>query len=174
MKKLLTVLFASVLFLSSCDQLGKLTEIKIPLSEKITIPVIPIAGAETIETPGIKTGIDSVMNDAGISEDLIEDITLSKMDFKMTSMNDDFGFLKSIEVYITSEGKDDVKIAYANDIADVNSLSLTTMDETDIKDFILKEEFGLKVKFETLDPIMSPKEVEIKLEVILDLEVLGL
>lgn len=173
MRKFIALFFVSVLLLTSCNELSKLTEINLPLSETITIPIIPLVGASSISTPGIKTGIDSIMKDAGISAKSIEDITLNKMEFALTSTDEDFSFFESVDIYMSASGKDDVKIATARDIAVTSKILFKTLD-VDLKDYILLEEFSLKIDFETKKPIVSPKEIKIDLNLVLDLKVLGL
>ena len=175
MKKLLSILFVSVLFLTSCDELSELTKISLPVSETVTIPVIPIMGSQSIDTPTIKTGLDSVLTAAGTSSDFIEGVTLDKMELVMTSEEDDFSFLKSVEIYIVSSDTDEepVKIASATDISDESTLDFETYD-ADLTDFILSEGFSLRIDLETKDPSLSSKEVEINLTLLLDLKILGL
>lgn len=173
MKKLIYLFVASVLLFTSCEKASKLTEIKLPLTKSITIPATPIAGPVSITTPEIKTGIDSVLNAAGVSSKSIEDITLRKMSFVLTASKEDFSFLKSANVSLIAEGKEAVKIATAMDITKVMTLDFKTID-VDLKDYILKDKFSLKIDFETKTAIETPKDIKINLEFLLDLNVLGL
>lgn len=173
MKKFLFSMLILVPFLSSCDALSELTKIPLPFEQSITIPAIPVIGSTSIETPDIETGIDSVLNEAGISTDLIEGITLSKMEFALSSSSDDLSFLKDVDIYISTSGKDDVKIATATNVGDVSTLKFTALN-VDIKDFIMGDKFKLKVNIKTDEPLLAQKEVDIKMEFILDLKVMGL
>lgn len=173
MKKFLFSMLILVPFLSSCDALSELTKIPLPFEQSITIPAIPAAGSTSIETPDIETGIDSVLNEAGISTDLIEGITLSKMEFALSSSSDDLSFLDDVDIYISTSGKDDVKIATATNVGDVSTLKFTVLD-VDIKDFIMGDKFKLKVDIKTDEALLAQKEVDIKMEFILDLKVMGL
>lgn len=173
MKKFLFSMLILVPFLSSCDALSELTKIPLPFEQSITIPAIPAKGSTSIETPDIETGIDSVLNEAGISTDLIEGITLSKMEFALSSSSDDLSFLDDVDIYISTSGKDDVKIATATNVGDVSTLKFTVLD-VDIKDFIMGDKFKLKVDIKTDEALLAQKEVDIKMEFILDLKVMGL
>lgn len=173
MKKIILSVLLIIPFLTGCDALGELTKVPLPISQSITIPATPIIGSQNIETPSIETGIDSVLKSAGVSSDFVEKITLSKMEFSLSSSTDDLSFLKDVNIYIVSSGKENVKIASATNVGEVNPLKFKTLD-VDIKSFILGDSFKLKLEISTDKPFTSAKEIEIDMEFLLDLKVLGM
>ncbi|MBN2766160.1 MAG: hypothetical protein JXR27_07265 [Paludibacteraceae bacterium] len=173
MKKIFWSVLLIIPFFTGCDMLGELTKIPLPFSQSITIPATGLGASTTIETPEIETGIDSVLNDAGISSDFIEEVTLSKMEFSMSSSSDDLSFLDEVTIYISSPGKDDMKIASAKDVDNVSNLKFDVQD-VDIKSFILGESFKLKIDIKTDELISEEKEIDINMEFIMDLKVLGM
>lgn len=173
MKKLFFSVLLIMPFLVGCDALGELTKIPLPFEQTITIPAIPIVGVTTqIETPDIETGIDSVLKATGISSDVVEEVLLSKMELALTGSGD-LSFLDNVTVYITADNKEPVKIASATGIKDVNSVKFT-VEKADIKKFIMGDKFKLKIDIKTDKVLLEPKDVNLKMEFIIDLKVLGL
>lgn len=172
MKKNFLALLLVIPFFTGCDMLGELTKLPLPISHTITIPAAPTPESKTIETPTIETGLDSVLTEAGITTDFIENIKLTKMQFSISG-SDDLSFLGSLDIYISSPGKDDIKIASASNVGNVTELTCTTQD-VDIKSFIMGDSFKLKVDYTTDEALNAEKEIQIDMEFTLDLKVMGM
>lgn len=173
MKKLFWSVLLIIPFLTGCDMLGELTKIPLPITQSITIPATPVPGSQTIETPVIETGLDSVLNESGASSDFIEEVKLSKMEFSISNGSEDLSFLKDVNIYISATGKDDVKIASATNVGNVTELKFTTQD-VDIKSFILGESFKLKIEVSTDEALSSATEIQLDMVFMMDLKVLGM
>lgn len=173
MKKLFWSALLIIPFLTGCDTLGELTKIPLPITQTITIPATPVPGSHTIETPVIETGLDSVLNESGASSDFIEEVKLSKMEFSISNGSEDLGFLKDVNIYISSTGKEDVKIASATNVSDVTELKFTTQN-VDVKSFILGESFKLKIEISTDEVLSSATEIQLDMVFIMDLKVMGM
>ena len=173
MKKLFWSVLLIIPFLTGCDLLGELTKITLPITQSITIPATPVPGSQTIETPAIETGLDSVLNEAGASLDFIEVVKLSKMEFSISNGSEDLSFLKDVNIYISATGKDDVKIASATNVGNVTELKFTTQD-VDVKNFIMGESFKLKIEVSTDEALSSATEIQLDMVFMMDLKVMGM
>ena len=177
MKKYLFAAFILLQFLTSCDSLNKLTKFKLPFTRSINLPALPftVVGA-SVQTPDIKTNIDSVLTSLNLTSDLVQSVSLKKMDLTLTdSTGGDLTFLKSISIYICATGLDDVKIAGIDSVPDNTGSSLSlAVESTDLKNFILKDEFQLKI-ITTTDKITKVEQkLKVDMNLQLDLKILGL
>jgi hypothetical protein len=177
MKKILIVLILIVPVLIGCKALSKLTMFEMPFTQSITVPAMP----EASETPlplvvsGIKTNIDSTLKSLKLSADLIQKVKLKEMKFTLTSPEDgDLSFIKSVEIYITANDLDDVKIASTSDVTDDTKILVMTLADVDLKDFIMKDEFGLKVLIATDEETTVEQKIDISFKFLVDLKILGL
>lgn len=176
MKKYLFALLVVAPLLVGCNALSKLTMFELPFTQSITMPAMPVSTTPVpLAITGIKTNIDSVLNSLSLSSDLIQKVTLKKMEFTLSSPdNGDLSFLKSVEIYITAEGLDDVKIASSGDVSDNSKNLVLTSADVDLKDFILKSEFGLKVVTTTDKATTVAQKIDISFNFLVDLKILGL
>lgn len=176
MKKILIVLILIVPMLIGCNSLSKLTMFELPFKQSITLPVIPFANTPVaLSIPGIKTKIDSVLNSLDLSSDMIQGVSLQKMEFTLTSpTNGDLSFIKSVEIYISGAGLNDVKIASTGDVTDNTKNVIMTLENVDLKNYILKDEFGLKIITTTDEPTTVEQKIDISFNFLVDLKILGL
>lgn len=175
-KTIITSLFALMLF-SGCDYLSQLTKFDMSFTNQITLPAAPASSTPvTITTPDIQTKIDSVLNSYKLSSDLIQSITLKKMEFVVsTPVGSDLTFLKSVNLYITATGLTDVKIAGIDNVPDNtgNTLALN-METVDIKNFLLKDKFQLKLVTTTDKATTVEQQLSLSMTLLVDLKILGL
>ena len=176
MKKYLFALLIVAPLIVGCNALSKLTMFELPFTQSITIPAMPASNTPVpLAISGIKTNIDSVLNSLKLSSDLIQKVTLKEMEFTLTSPTDgNLNFIKSVEIYITAEGLDDVKIASSGDVSDNSKNLVLTAADVDLKDFILKDEFGLKVITTTDKATLVEQKIDISFNFLVDLKILGL
>lgn len=173
-------LFAVMLFaftLISCDSLSKFTQFEMPFTSSVTISKsTPINLPFNLPTPEIKTNSSTFFSTNNINTDLIDAIYLKKLDLTVTSpTNGNFNFLKSIEVYIAADSLPDTKIASLNNIPNNAAMPLSlTVEQEDLKQFIMKDKFSLKVKTTTDEILTSDHEIDIKSVFRIDVKVLGL
>ena len=162
MNKLLATLSISTLFLTSCiDQLTQFdmdftSEVVIPSTTGVNLPF-------NIFTPNIETNSESTFEANKTGKNLIEEILLAQLDITITSpINGNFGFLNSIEIYISADGLPEERIAFKLDIPQNtgNYLELETED-IDLKDYIKKDEFSLRVRAETDEVLTSDYHIDV-------------
>ena len=176
MKKHLT-LFVFVLLLSfSCSTIDKFTQFEMAYTESVIIEsMIGINLPFNLFTPAISSNSESVFEVNDTRKDRIEEVILTSLDLTLSvPENGDFSFLKSIEIYISAADLDELKIAWKDDIpADTgNTIELDTAGE-DFKEYIIEDEFTLRVNTVTDEIITSDHQIDIHAVFFVDAEVLG-
>ena len=176
MKKYLITLAIVVPLLIGCKALNNLTKFDLPFSKSFTLPALPVAGTPpALEIKGIETHIDSVLKSYNLSADKIQSVTLTKMEFTLSSPADgDLSFLKSVEIFITAEGLDQVKIAGITNVPDGTKVLSLTAEDVDLKNFILKDKFGLKIVTTTDKKTDVEQKIDMDLNFLADLKILGI
>lgn len=177
MKKYLFSLLMIVPFLSGCESLSELTQFDLPFTQSVTVPVTPAIALGipiTLNTPEIKTNIDSVLSSYSIETDFVEKIALKEMKLTVSSpAGEDLSFLKDITIYLTANGTDDVKVASATDISTTTPL-LLTVENVDLKSYLLKDKFALKIVVSGDEVTTVEHKVNIDMIFAFDAKVLGL
>lgn len=177
MKKYLFSLLIIVPFLSGCESLGKLTQFDLPLSQSVTLPATPALALGipvTLSTPEIKTNIDSVLTSYSIETDFVEKIALKEMKLTVSSPEgEDLSFLKDITIYLTASGIEDVIVASATNISTTTPL-LLTVENIDLKSYLLKDKFALKIVVSGDEVTTVEHKVNIDMIFAFDAKVFGL
>lgn len=120
-KHFIIILFL-IFFGTSCDKikdaLDELTKFEMEYNKSITISsTVNINIPFDIITPEIESNSESTFESNNTHKDLIEEIKLIELNLELTSPEEnDFGFIKSLEIYITAEGLEETKIAWIEDI----------------------------------------------------------
>ncbi|NNK81188.1 MAG: hypothetical protein HKO93_06795 [Flavobacteriales bacterium] len=172
-----SLLFITVLVLvSSCKKVDKLTQFDMEYTETVIIP--SSTGIDlpfSIVQPDIESNSTSTFEANDTRKDLIEEIRLTQLDLTLTSPdNGDFDFLEEIEIFIEAEGLEEKRIAYLSEVP-TNSIRFLdlTVSESDLKEFIKKDEFSLRVRTVTDETINSDHHIEVHSSFFVDAKILG-
>ncbi|SDD85345.1 hypothetical protein SAMN05421636_102114 [Pricia antarctica] len=170
-------LFLTLLFtISSCDKVDELTKFDLEYNSKVVVP-----GATGINlpfnmlTPDMETNSESQFEVNDTRKDLIEEIRLTKLQMVITApTNADFSFLKTIEVFISAEGLDEIKIAEKD--VDENAGSTLDVDvlDIDLKEYIKKDEFNLRLNTVTDEVINEDHEIDVNSTFFVDAKIFGI
>jgi hypothetical protein len=175
-KKYTFILAIFTLFVS-CDKLDELTKFNMEYSQRATIPSSTgINLPFDVFTPEMETNSESKFAVNDTRKDLIEEIKLTELELLIVSPdNADFSFLNSIEVFISSDGLEEIQIASLSDVPeDVgNSITLNTSD-IDLKEYIKKDEFSLRLNTVTDELMSTDHELEVNSTFFVDAKILGL
>jgi len=176
LKKSLCLVCLITLF-SSCDKLDELTKFDMEYSQRATIPSSTGANLPfDIFTPDMETNSESKFAVNDTRKDLIEEITLTELEMVIISPdNADFSFLNSIEIFISAEDLEEIQIASLDEVPDDagNVLLLNTSD-ADLKEYIKKDEFSLRLNTVTDELISTDHELEVNSTFFVDAKILGL
>ena len=172
--KLILVLF--IVTFVGCKNIERLTQFHLEYNQTIEIPSSTILNLPfNLFTPDIESNSESSFAINDTRKDLVEEITIKKLALNLESPeNGDFGFLKSIEIFIFAEGVPDIKIAWKNEISSSAGkyLELETT-ETDLKEFIKKDQFALKVTTVTREAPGSDHLIDVYSVFFVDAKILG-
>lgn len=177
MQKYFLVLVLVVSTLISCSEIDELTKFTMDYDSSMTIPSSTgINLPFVLNTPQMETNSESEFESNNTHKDLIEDIRLRVLDLTIVSPdNEDFSFLESISIYIVADGLEELEIAFNENVAETAGkvLKLQTMD-VDIKEYIKKDKFSLKVQAVTDEVIASDYKIDIHSEFFVDAKILGI
>lgn len=161
---LVTALFLVSFF--SCETIEDLLTFKITDSTTFTIENsygidIPFS----VPTPDITTNSSQEFENNDTRSDLVETIKLKKLELTIQSPDDfTFSFLKSLEIYISANGVEEIQIAYKDNIPrDVSSIELETTDN-DLSAYIKKDTYELKVKAVTREAFARDVTIKADME----------
>jgi hypothetical protein len=161
---------------TACDKVDDLTKFNLAYQSKVVIPAS--AGVDlpfNVFTPQMETDSESEFAVNDTRKDLIEEIKLTELQMVITSpSNGVFGFLKSIEVYISADGLDEIKIAEQEVAEDAGSTLDVDVLDVDLKEYIKKDKFNLRLNTVTDEAIESDHEIDVNSTFFVDAKVLGI
>ena len=176
MKKIL-VLFSAILAFTSCDKLDELTKFDMDFKTSVVIEsAVNVNLPFSVQSPDVETNSESEFEINDTRKDLIEDIRLKELNLIITTPDDgDFTFLESLEVFISADGLEDVKIASITEVPDTvdNTIDLETFD-IDIKEYIKKDKFSLKLETVTDKVITEDHYIDVETVFFVDAKIFGL
>ncbi len=177
MKKLLLLATVILLTYGSCKEISQLTHFYIDYTNDVTIPPIIYVGTPyDVWTPYMPTNSDELFSNNNTSSGLIEEILLTEMKMIVTSpASQSFDFLKSIDIYMSSDSITETKIAWNNDIPQtgLSTVELETTDD-DLQVLIKTEEYKLRCRLIVRDEISDSTVIEILSTFFVDAKLLGI
>ena len=175
-KKYISFICLLVLF-TACDKIDELTKFDMEYSQRATIPSSTgINLPFDVFTPEMETNSESTFAVNDTRKDLIEEIKLTDLELVMISPEEaDFSFLNYIEVYISADGLEEILIANLDEVPEDagNVITLDTSD-TDLKEYIKKDEFSLRLNTVTDELMSTDHELEVNSTFFVDAKILGL
>ena len=176
MKTRILLFCCIILALSGCKAIDNLTQFEMDYDQTVVIPAnIPIDLPYNVLTPDIETDSETSFSINNTRKDLIEKIYLTELSLTITSPSSaDFSFLESIEIYISADGLQEVKVAYKDPVP-ANDGTVLNMDliDIDIKDYIKKDSFTLKLKTVTDELLSSDHQINVHSVFFIDAKILG-
>ncbi|WP_419212818.1 hypothetical protein ACNR9Q_01515 [Maribacter sp. X9] len=169
--------FCFVILFSSCDKLDELTKFDIEYNQRVTIP--SSAGVDLpfdVFTPETETNSESKFEVNDTRKDLIEEIKLTELEMVIISPSDaDFSFLNSVEVYISADGLDEILVASLDEVpANAGGTILLNTEDKDLKEYIKKDEFSLRLHTVTDELMSTDHELQVNSTFFVDAKILGL
>ena len=171
------MLFALVGLFSSCDKLDELTKFDMDYDQTVVIP--STTGVDLpfdIFTPEKETNSSTEFEVNDTRKDLIEEIVLKKLVMTVEAPEgEDFSFLESIIIYMSAEDLPEIKIAWNEEVSATagEQLELVTTAE-DLKEYIKKDSYTLRLKTVTDEFLSSDYEINIATTFFVDAKILGL
>jgi len=169
-------LIVIVISVAGCNKIDEWTQFDIEYNKNVTIPAttginLPI----NIPTPPISTNSKSEFEVNNTAKKLVEKINLKTLKLTITSPADaDFSFLKSMEVYISAEGMSETKIAWKDNIPNnIGNVIELDVSNTNLKDYILKDEIKLRLKTVTDKILGKDHTINVHSVFFVDARILG-
>ncbi len=176
MKKKLIILSTLVFLLFGCKKLHELTQFDMDYDTSITIPsTVGINTPFNVPTPDISSNSESTFESNNTNKDMVEKIVLKSMRWTIASpKGEDFSFLKSVEIKISAEGLDDLKIAWQDNIPQNDTTFTFETSDKDIKEYLFKDKYKLKVSTVTDEIITKDVKIDIHSVFFVDAKILGM
>ena len=179
MKKLFFTIAALTIITASCsliDKIDELTKFDIPYNTSFEIKAaLPVGTKLNIATPPVKTNSEKNFEINNTAKNLVEEVKLTELSLEITAPeNENFDFLKSMAIYISAEGLDEIKIASINDIPDgTRKISLVVKD-TDLTPYIIGDQISFRTESETVKLTTQTIEVSMHSVFKVDAKILGI
>lgn len=151
---LVAVLFFALVAVA-CEKVDDLLTFYIEEEETITVEShFPIGALVPLTPVTVTTNSEETFKNNKTRAELVKDVTLNRLTLSITEpATENFDFLKKIEIYISSEGKDEVKIAYLDQVpANATTLNLKSTN-TKLDEFIKGETYSIRTKAELAKPV---------------------
>lgn len=177
MKSLVSFVLCTIIFFSSCETLKDLTRFELDFNTSTTIPASTgINLPFNVFTPDIENNSESDFAANKTSKDLVEQVKLKTLKLTVQSpSNGDFGFLKSINVYLAADDLPEIKIAWKENVPTTAGKELELdVSDADMQDYIKKDSFKLKLNTVTRQMLGSDYKIDINTVFFVDVKVLGL
>ena len=149
--KLLSLAVILSLFIISCSAIDNLLTFNISQETSFTINSgLPINLPFDVETPDVTTNSSSVFKNNNTKADLVKDVKLTELKLTITDpASQDFSFLKSVHLYISTDGRDEIELAYMDDVnSTANNLNLTCTGEK-LDDYIKAPSYKIRTSITT-------------------------
>lgn len=165
-----------ILFISSCKVIDKFTQFTMDYKSSVSIPpTTPLNLPVDLFTPEIESNAEGTFAVNDTRKDLIEEIFLTELSLVLTSPNNgSLSILKSVEVYLNSDGLSELLVAWKDNVPDDvgTQLNLETT-ENDLKEYIKKDNFSIRLKVITDETFSQTHDIEINSSFFVDAKVLG-
>lgn len=156
--------FYLLLLALGCKKVDKLTQFNLEYTQEVVVPASTgIQLPFNLFTPDIQTNSASSFAVHDTRKDLVQKISLTSLTLTLTQPDHgDFGFLKSVEIFISADGLPTEKVAWKENIPDDGSKQLTLETSgADLKEYLKKDEFTLKLTTVTDEVLQSDHHIDV-------------
>lgn len=169
-------IFILAVLLSNCSKLDELTKFDMDYDTQVTIPsTTGINLPFDVLTPDTETNSESTFESNDTRKDLIEEIKLTKLQLVISSPSDaDFSFLESIDIFISADGLEELKIASKVEVPETVSALDLEVSDADLKEYIKKDSYSLRLNTVTDEAMSQDHQVDVKSTFFVDAKILGL
>lgn len=140
-----------------------LVNFNIDFTQETTIPAsTPINTPIDILTPETTTNTEQELEVRDSRKNLVEHVFLEVLTIEITSPeNQNFNFLKEMEIFINSENNNEERIAFIKDIPEGSKKLECEVLDIDLQKYLLEDQFKLRVKTVTNQLITQDVDIEI-------------
>lgn len=143
-----TALATICLFVASCSVVDQLLTFTISNQTTITIESGFLIGTATsIIIPEVTTNSSAEFENNNTKADLVKDVKLTELTLTITDpTNKTFSFLKSIELYISTDSSDEILLASKNDINSTTNTVVLMPTTVKLDKYIKAPSFKLRTQ----------------------------
>lgn len=138
----------SLFFITGCKKEGSGFGFNLKLEEEFVVNNgSPINLPFNLLLPDLETNSQTHFENNNTRADYVTEIKLTQLDLNIVDPpNQDFSFLKEIEIFISADGLDETRLAFKKNIQNSEkSLSLET-EKTDFTEYIKQDQYSLRVR----------------------------
>ncbi|MCX8019157.1 MAG: hypothetical protein N2747_01535 [Chitinophagaceae bacterium] len=156
--------------------MDELTQFDLSVDSEVVIrSSFPVHVPFEIFTPEINTASETEFQNNNTKKELVEKAVLKQITFQLKSPSGgNFNFLNSIELYIQAEGLAERKIAWKQPVPENTNTFTCDIAGEDLKDYIRKDKFKIKVVTRTDQLITTDHVIQINTVLFIDAKILGL
>lgn len=147
--KLFALLAIVTISIVSCNKIDDLLTFTISQEASMTISS-SLPSPINISTPDITTNSSESFENNNTKAELVKDVKLQELKLSITSpIDEDFSFLKSIHIYISTNSNDEIELAYMDNInSTAKSINLTCSTDK-LDKYIKSSSFKLRSSITT-------------------------
>lgn len=167
MKKFTSVIALAIAALvTSCDKLDDLLTFTVTDHTTITIegsviPDVPLL----LPTPEVTSSASQEFSNNNTRADLVKDVKLTEMTMEVASpQGKTFSFLKSIEIYISTDGSDKVLLASQSSIPKTATLVQLETSNEKLDKYLKAESYRLHTTIVTRETLTEDVQIELGLK----------
>ena len=173
------IAIGSIVFvlLAGCKALDKLTQFNLEYRTTYEYPSnLPPFETDSLQTPEIVTNADREFAINNTHKNLIESVLLRQLRITIkTPPQQQFSFLRAVQIYISAEGLPSKLVAYKYDIGnDAGQVLDLNLVDIDLKDYVKKDKINLHVTSYTDELVRSNTSVEVYARFFVDAKILGI
>jgi hypothetical protein len=155
---------SSLLYFTRCDKIEDLITFELDYTDSISVPPFPLTDTLIgFFTPETSTGIQDALFSNGSTRDLLKTVSLQELSIAITNNTSiNLSAIKMIEIWIKANNEPKKKIAFNNNVPESTgkTLELETIGDN-IKEYLSKENYQLRIDFELRDPLTEALDLEI-------------
>jgi hypothetical protein len=146
MKKGIILLTLIVFTAFGCKKLKELTTFDIKNTAQFTIPKTALINTPVLDTTPVHSSSKFAFESHNTNANNVEEIKLKSLRLSIVDPpGQNFNFLKSIEIFISAPGLNEVRLAYLETIPqNVNAIDLITTGEK-LDEYIKGESYSLRI-----------------------------
>ncbi|WP_347157409.1 hypothetical protein [Pontibacter chitinilyticus] len=156
-KALIPVVWLLALAGIACNKIDDLLTFYINQDEEIKVEAtFPLGQVVPLTPVTVTTNSEETFKNNKTRAELVKDVTLQQLELTITDpQNENFNFLKGIELYISSEQQGETKIAYLDEVPqNVRTLQLK-LTNAKLDEYIKGDAYTIRTKAVLAKPIAS-------------------
>lgn len=159
------IIFGLLIICFACDKIEELLTFTVSDQVSLTIPKTTIVNLPVnLATPDITTSAKQEFSNNNTRADLVKDVKLTTLNMTITSPDGQtFNFLKSIQIYISTDGNDELLLASMDNVPmDVTSINLSPTSEK-LDRFLKSDTYRLRTTSVYRETISQDVDLDIDL-----------